>query len=232
MAETAEVKEVTLLHILNLVSRRRKAKVTLNFPSIAFYNEATSQFSDKAINLSIEEWMKSQRQAWQSTKDLVALHENHEQALLLANTLAIVTIAGDTMTIAEAIALRKSRKETIDRLIDGLSKVVTVASGMARQLDALLEQATATARTQYIGANKNPTAESLRVVENSIQGYKYVIQEPIDYAKEIEQLKKQRDTVASEFDVALQIASAKLTLKIDARGFVDLTELRERLRKQ
>ena len=232
MAETAEVKEVTLLHILNLVSRRRKAKVTLNFPSIAFYNEATSQFSDKAINLSIEEWMKSQRQAWQSTKDLVALHENHEQALLLANTLALVTIAGDTMTIAEAIALRKSRKETIDRLIDGLSKVVTVASGIARQLDALLEQATATARTQYIGANKNPTAESLRVVENSIQGYKYVIQEPIDYAKEIEQLKKQRDTVASEFDVALQIASAKLTLKIDARGFVDLTELRERLRKQ
>lgn len=232
MAETAEVKEVTLLHILNLVTRRRKEKVPLNFPSIAFYNEATSQFSDKAINLSIEEWMKSQRQAWQSTKDLVALHENHEQALLLANTLALVTIAGDTMTIAEAIALRKSRKETLDRLIDGLSKVVTVASGMARQLDALLEQATATARTQYIGANKNPTAESLRVVENSIQGYKYVIQEPIDYAKEIEQLKKQRDTVASEFDVALQIASAKLTLKIDARGFVDLTELRERLRKQ
>lgn len=232
MAETAEVKEVTLLHILNLVSRRRKAKVTLNFPSIAFYNEATSQFSDKAISLPIEEWMKSQRQAWQSTKDLVSLHENHEQALLLANTLSLVTIAGDTMTIAEAIALRKSRKETIDRLIDGLSRVVIAANSMARSLDAALETAIAEARAQYIGANKNPTADSLRVVENSIQGYKYVIQEPIDYAKEIEQLKKQRDTVASEFDVALQIASAKLTLKIDARGFVDLAELRERLRQQ
>lgn len=232
MTDAAETKEVPLLYILNQVSRRRKEKAPLNLPTIAFYNEATSQFSDKAISLSREEWLKSQKQTWQSTKDRVALYENHEQALLLANSLAVVTVAGETMTIAEAIALRKSRKETVDRLIEGLSKVVSHAGTLARTLDAALEQAATAARTQYIGTNKTPTAESLRVVENSIQGYRYVAQEPIDFAKEIESLKKHRDATASEFDVALQIASSNLKLKVDDRGFVDLADLRERLRKQ
>lgn len=155
--------------------------------------------------LEIAESIKAK---YQSVTDLIEERAKIKSAIVKSNAVTEVTVAGETMTVAEAI----ERKSSIDYEKDLLSEMQTHLIGcmsevgnenrkVATRFDAILEK--------LVGSDRNNISEEHKAIaETYRQANEVMLLDPLNLESKIEALEKKITDFESNIDVALSMSNA------------------------
>ena len=163
---------------------------------------------------AIKELRKRAKASYQSARDLMRERENIKAAIVSSNAKTKVTIAGEQMTVAEAIEKKtsidyeqmllsslKAQLASIDHHVTAHNKSVD------EKIDRLLET--------LVGADKEASAEEQKATADLYRERNGIYKEdPIGIQDEIDALEKYIADFLAEVDVALSISNAKTMIKL------------------
>lgn len=167
-----------------------------------------------AIN-SEADFVRSTKAQWQSLNDLMSRRRKIKTALVVANAVTTVNIAGEQMTIAEAIE-RKALVSTDRIILSRLKYVLTQAQDKVdRQNRELDEQINQLLETSYGNRDSQLSKEDYeRIARPFKEGNTSVLIDPLNCTALVNKMEEHVDAFESEVDVALSIANATTDISI------------------
>ncbi len=190
---------------------------------VVVVQEQTKNYQGKPV----ETYETSIQEEYQSIKDQIDRYNRLCRAITLSNATTTITFKdGTTMTIAEAIQLKKNKrvgvfsKEALsltDLLLNEMQDQAKDAISAEDNYNRNLERM----RNQYIdtkiansGNTKEPvTPEFLAAVDQFIKPFGVKVINPISIKDQVEELKAQRDKFDSEVETLLKVSNATTVIE-------------------
>ena len=145
---------------------------------------------------------------YQSVTDLIAERAKIKSAIVKSNAVTEVTVAGETMTVAEAIERKSSIEYEKDlmrsmqhQLVGCISEVTNENRKVATRFDGILEK--------LVGSDRNNISEEHKAIaETYRQANEVMLLDPLSLEAKIEAMEKRITDFESNIDVALSMSNA------------------------
>lgn len=166
---------------------------------------------------SVDQFNEQARNGYKSVTDLIDRRDQIKSKLILANATTVISVAGEKMTIAEAIERKTSIQHkvtllnTLNRQLAQHTRIIeNEVSDMKRRLDDRI--------ASDIGNKdrKDHAAEIKRIEEDFIKRNAPSTIDPIHIREEIAELAAYIDNFTVEVDAVLSEANALTTIEIEA----------------
>ena len=155
-----------------------------------------------------EEFKKDAKATVKSVEDLIQRRSTIKRAIVLKNATTEVTIAGVTMTVAEAVEQKASINYKIqlrDRLVGQLRAV----KSLVERDNVQTENALSTMLTQAAGSSKNVNQEELSALTETFKKSRMQsLFDPTEVQKKIDELTVEIDQFLLEVDFCLSEVNA------------------------
>lgn len=195
---------------LKLLTKRIEKKVQALDP-VAVKKGFKFEASVKSQN----DFERNAKADWQSINDLIARRRKIKTALVMANSATEVEVAGEKMTIAEAIERknmldveRDIAKQMRRKLISAQEKVDGHNREMESKLMKLLEATYAKRDSQLSKEDYD------RIAKPFNESNEAKIIDPLNCEKTVQQMEDKIERFFAEVDVCLSIANATTTITI------------------
>lgn len=173
---------------------------------------------DKRIGrLSQEEFEKRATESYQSITQMMANRNAIKRAIVLSNATTEVEIAGDKMTVAEAIEKRNLNVSMTNLLIKmqgQLLNVDAIIDDENRKLDNQIEKLL----ISYYGkdAAKKVSKEDYDNIANPYkEANEYVVVDPLNLQKIYDELQNKHEAFMSSVDTALSVSNATTFIEVE-----------------
>ena len=198
-----------LVELKTLEKRIRKKLSTLDVVAVKVGTKLPARLKSE------DEYSRDVKAAYQSIQDMTRRKERIKNALVLANAKTEVTVAGNKMTIAEAIE-RKTQveleKDMIKKLRLKLAKAEKEADThnelMKERLQKLLESTYGKRDTQVTGDDYE------RIRKPFMENNEAKLVDPLGLNARMKKLEEQIGKFADDVDVSLSIANATTTIEV------------------
>lgn len=145
---------------------------------------------------------------YQSVTDLIEQRAKIKSAIVKSNAVTEVIVAGETMTVAEAIERKSSitydkelMHEMQAHLVGCISEVTNENRKVATRFDGILEK--------LVGSDRNNISEEHKAIaETYRQANEVMLLDPLNLEQRIEILEKRITDFESNIDVALSMSNA------------------------
>lgn len=192
-------------------SKINKAIVEANFIS-------AKKKKDKRIGrLSQEEFEKRASESYQSIIQMMANRNAIKRAIVLSNATTMVEIAGDKMTVAEAIEKRNlniSMNNLLKKMYGQLLDIDAIISTENRKLDDQIEKLL----VSYYGkdAAKKVSKEDYDNIANPYrEANEYIVVDPLNLQKIYDELNQKNEAFMSSVDTALSVSNATTFIEVE-----------------
>lgn len=164
---------------------------------------------------SQEEYEKNVKAEWQSLNDLMARRRKIKTALVMANAVTKVEIAGETMTIAEAIE-RKNMLDMEETIIKEMrSKLVRAQRQADKHNEEVKENLMTLLEATYGQKTGQLSKEAYdRVGTPFMENNEAKLIDPLNCDKIMKKMEEKSEKFYGEVDVCLSIANAKTEITI------------------
>lgn len=173
---------------------------------------------DKRIGrLSQEEFEKRASESYQSITQMMANRNAIKRAIVLSNATTEVEIAGDKMTVAEAIEKRNlnvSMTNLLKKMYGQLLDVDAIISTENRKLDDQIEKLL----VSYYGkdAAKKVSKEDYDNIANPYrEANEYIVVDPLNLQKIYDELNQKNEAFMSSVDTALSVSNATTFIEVE-----------------
>ena len=173
--------------------------------------------ADKIGTLSVEEYEKRAKNAYQSITDMIKNKDAIKRAIVLSNATTKVTIDGKEMTVAEAIerrSLNDIAHNLIEEMGDQLASAEQDLANKNREVDFQAEKML----VSYYGketAKKINKEDYDAIVNPYKEANEYVVVDPLGLRNEYEKLEKEYDGFMANVDTVLSISNATTFIEIE-----------------
>lgn len=167
---------------------------------------------------SVKEFEDKVKSNYQSVKDLIARRQKIKNAIVKSNAETFVTIAGNEMTVAEAIEYKSSidyKKHLLNKLEDDYRRITVKyeqeSENVKIRLDKFLESS--------FGKEFDKKKDEAERIKESSDGFMRLnepkLVDPLDIKKQIEELSKHIDEFESEVDFTLSESNTITKITIE-----------------
>lgn len=200
----------TLTKVEEKIQKRIEA---LNTIHIAKGTDANRQIPGSIQ--SVEDFEKSAQEDFQGVQDLLAVRDDLKAKVVQSNAVTKVEIAGESMTVAQAI----ERKRTIvfkELLLGKLKSQYNHAQVRLNRDTHEFEAKLEAARAPYVQRDKAPDAAQLAVVEAPVRsmGTPSIV-DPLGLADRIRSLEAEIEDFKSNVDFVLSESNARTEVEIE-----------------
>lgn len=161
-----------------------------------------------ASGTPLQEVESNLKTALQSVRDLIARRAKLKAAIVASNAVAKVTVAGDEMTVAEAIERKSSislYKALLQTLKNQRAQAISVVERTNSQVSQRLDQLIQTT----VGKDRKISEEELKAIVDPFEAaHKAVLVDPSKLEQVIEQMEKSIADFEMEVDFALSEVNA------------------------
>ena len=161
----------------------------------------------------IEEITDTIKSNFDSVSALIERRNTIKSAIVVSNAVTKVEIAGETMTVAEAI----ERKNSIAYEKQLLSVFKLQLSGVIRTVDQLNDDVNRRADNMveaFLGGDKSKASEAEKLRSDFLSTHSAAIIDTIDIKKQIEKLEERIDKFEADVDLVLSTSNAITELNI------------------
>ena len=202
-----------------------RKKIVSAIRSARFVESKRKKDPKVAGAVTVEDFEKTAKSTYQSIKDMIAYYRKLDIAITMSNAnTTIKTRSGKEMTVAAAIALRKSLRgdASVDVDFDGL-----LISAMRQQYSSAVAQATSfdkKANMELEGYKANITGrdttkqldkDAIDALEKLVENLYSEMIDPIGIEKELEKLEDEHDRLVKELDTAIKISNASTYITVE-----------------
>lgn len=173
---------------------------------------------DKRIGrLSQEEFEKRASESYQSIIQMMTNRNAIKRAIVLSNATTEVEIAGDKMTVAEAIEKRNlnvSMTNLLKKMYGQLLDVDAIIGTENRKLDDQIEKLL----VSYYGkdAAKKVSKEDYDNIANPYrEANEYIVVDPLNLQKIYDELNQKNEAFMSSVDTALSVSNATTFIEVE-----------------
>lgn len=164
---------------------------------------------------SVEEFEKAAQADFQGVQDLLAVRDELKAKVVQSNAVTTVEIAGQSMTVAQAIERKRTivfKELLLGKLKSQYNHAQVRHSRDMQEFEAKLEAA----RAGYIQRDKAPDAAQLAVVEGPVRsmGTPSIV-DPLGLADRIRSLESEIEDFKSNVDFVLSESNAKTEVEIE-----------------
>lgn len=171
---------------------------------------------------TVEEFSGKVTSTLQSIKDMIKRYQNIDAAITLSNaTTKITTKSGKIMTVAAAIALRKS---LVDRnlnnadfnghLINRLQEQYDYAVMQLRRLNDIADNQSEKLKDSFVSKdNKKISSEDIESLEQLTKGLYGEMVDPVKIKEEIDKLSEDYNVLLKELETAIKVSNATTTIE-------------------
>ena len=169
---------------------------------------------EKQVNgMSLEEYNKKVEGNFNAIIDLIKRREQIKAKIMHSNTITKVNVAGEEMTVAEAIERKNTieyKKKLLNRLRADLQMALDeMEAGNITLLDRLESFLEAT-------LGDNPSSKEIETVSEMFKEKNELkLYNPINIEKKIEKLEEEIEDFLMEVDFVLSESNSKTTIEID-----------------
>lgn len=169
---------------------------------------------EKQVNgMSLEEYNKKVEGNFNAIIDLIKRREQIKAKIMHSNTITKVNVAGEEMTVAEAIERKNTieyKKKLLNRLRSDLQMALDeMEDGNIILLDKLESFLEAT-------LGDNPSSKEIETVSEMFKEKNELkLYNPINIEKKIEKLEEEIEDFLMEVDFVLSESNSKTTIEID-----------------
>lgn len=200
----------TLTKVEEKIQKRIEA---LNTIHIAKGTDANRQIPGSIQ--SIAEFEKAAQADFQGVQDLLAVRDDLKAKVVQSNAVTIVDIAGQKMTVAQAIERKRTivfKELLLGKLKSQYNSAQVRHNRDMQEFEAKLEAA----RAGYIQRDKAPDAAQLAVVEGPVRsmGTPSIV-DPLGLADKIRALETEIEDFKSNVDFVLSESNAKTEVEIE-----------------
>lgn len=171
-----------------------------------------NKHSSKKINgVSIDEFCRQAKSAYQSVNDLINRRNAIKRAVVLSNATTKVSINGIEYTVAEAIEMKNHGIKHLDKLVRQLTQNYTYAQGIAKNKNGVELDTRADAYIKDLFGSsdmKNAAEEIKKARAEFMESQTFELVDPIGVQKEIERLNNEIVSFQTEVDSALSVSNA------------------------
>lgn len=163
------------------------------------------------------EFKKNKKAEYQKIRDLITLRNNISKAIILSNATTSVVIAGQEMTVAEAIDLKSNiymYSELLMAINDNKTVVMKNLEKMNKTVDKDITTMTNSLMTGDKEKSKSGELESIIKRYKEDNGYEMV--EAIDSTKAMVELHEFIDDFTLNIDFVLSTSNALTTIEVQA----------------
>lgn len=177
---------------------------------------ATNTNSNPNINgITVDKFSDEARSSWQSVNDLLSRRVALKNAVAESNAKTKVTVAGQTMTVAAAIEMRKTGLNLYKNILKILTAQYTEAKTKMTQSNAVLDIKADDFVTKLFGSKEKATGEDARVSREAyIKANTVNLIDPVMAENEFHKMADYIDTMEAELDAALSVSNAVTTIEI------------------
>ena len=202
-----------LATLTNVEEKIQKRIEALNTIHIAKGTDANRQIPGSIQ--SVEDFEKSAQADFQGVQDLLAVRDDLKAKVVQSNAVTKVEIAGESMTVAQAI----ERKRTIvfkELLLGKLKSQYNHAQVRLNRDTQEFEAKLEAARAPYVQRDKAPDAAQLAVVEAPVRsmGTPSIV-DPLGLADRIRSLEAEIEDFKSNVDFVLSESNARTEVEIE-----------------
>lgn len=200
----------TLTKVEEKIQKRIEA---LNTIHIAKGTDANRQIPGSIQ--SVEDFEKSAQADFQGVQDLLAVRDDLKAKVVQSNAVTKVEIAGESMTVAQAIERKRTivfKELLLGKLKSQYNHVQVRLNRDTQEFEAKLEAA----RAPYIQRDKAPDAAQLAVVEAPVRsmGTPSIV-DPLGLADRIRSLEAEIEDFKSNVDFVLSESNARTEVEIE-----------------
>jgi len=179
---------------------------------------ANKHSNQKIHGVSIEDFCKDAKEAFQSVKTIINRRNAIKRAVTRSNAVTMVEIGNASYTVAEAIDMKSKGVEYLDKLASKLENQYATASRRAdmENGDRLDNRADEYVKTMYGGTDLKNAGEDIRKVrETFIASQTVEVIDPINAAEEARKIRDEIDAFLSDVDSALSVSNALTTVEVE-----------------
>ncbi|KAI0564644.1 hypothetical protein FGB62_25g722 [Gracilaria domingensis] len=211
MSAVAETMTLTKALVeLKLLTKRIEKKIdTIRFIAVKKGDVLPAFIKSQA------QFEKDQRASWQSLNDLMSRRRKIKTALVVKNATTTVEVAGETITIAEAIE-KKNLASTEKRILMQVRAALAEGEEEVDQHNYLVNERIAKLlETSYGNREKQLSKEDFeRIARPFKEGSMATLIDPLSCSKLAEKLEEKLEKFLSEVDVCLSIANATTNITV------------------
>lgn len=161
-----------------------------------------------------EKFIKNAKEAYQSAMGLILERSKIKSAIVKSNAETMVTVAGNEMTVADAIE-RKSSIIYEKNLLNIMKNQYVRAVGSLEEKNKEVERRLDSIMEKLISSDKNDVETQKKTTAMYIENNGYYMIDPIDIQKKIDELEKRVTAFEAEVDVALSVSNARTIIRVD-----------------
>ncbi len=176
---------------------------------------ATDRKSAQKINgLSIEDYEKTIQAGLDKPMSLIERRNSIKDAVVQSNAVTLVTIAGETMTVAKAIE-RKTSIQLEESLLAAMVFKRRKAINRLTMENDTLSQRLESYLTEILGKKENAKKEEVELHTKSfMERNEFVLIDPLNLDKRIEELEESISNFKTEVDAVLSESNAMTQISI------------------
>lgn len=179
---------------------------------------ANKHSNSKIHGVSIDEFCKNAKEAYQSLRTLINRRNAIKRAVTKSNAITTVQIGGKTYTVAEAIDMKGVGIGYLGAIIGKLNSQYATASRRAdaENSDRLNDRADEYIKTLYGNSDLKNMGDEIRKQRDAFVAAQTVeIVDPISASAEANKLQKEVDEFFSDVDSALSVSNALTTVEVE-----------------
>lgn len=183
----------------------------------ANFISAKKKKDERIGRLSQEEFKKRATESYQSITQMMANRNAIKRAIVLSNATTEVEVAGDKMTVAEAIEKRNLNVSMTNLLVKMRGQLIDIDNTINtenRKLDDQIEKLL----VSYYGkdAAKKVSKEDYDNIANPYkEANEYVVVDPLNLQKIYDELDKKNQAFMSSVDTALSVSNATTFIEVE-----------------
>lgn len=199
----------------------------------AFISEApymvtvTMASDDKIGSMTIADWEKETRAAYQSGMDLIVRRNALKQAINLSNAQTLIKIdaLGTEISVAAAIELQKTGVFAYKKIADGLrlgykNAIHKETNTNERATSDATDFAVKVSASKDAAANTKVTPAQVEEIRKTYYDtHKAIIRNPIDAEKNAKALEELAERISAEVDSKLSVSNATTVLNFSYRNY-------------
>jgi len=162
---------------------------------------------------SPDDFINEAKSSYNSVRDLIEDRKKIKAALVKANATNTITVAGETMTLAEAIERRNVVNYELDLLNVMQTQYKNITDAIERENERAERRADSMLEKQISREAKTKTEENEEFIKFFMSKNEAIMVDPLSIRNEINTLSEKYDTFMAEIDTALSEKNA--TTKIE-----------------
>jgi hypothetical protein len=162
----------------------------------------------------VDEFTKSVTSTYKSLMDMISRRKRIKNEIIKSNGATVVSIGGEEMTVAEAIA-RKTSIVSENVLLEKMKTVMVRAQNDIEKQRVKLEGDIQTMLEKNLGGDKKVSKDDyVNISEPFLASNELVLLDPIGLKGEIDGLQKSVDGFLHEVDYVLSESNSKTTIEV------------------